>query len=393
MDNDDLYQDIEEYSDLLRKYLEGRLSETERHRFAEWMWQNRKNRELVQHIKSGHTLRKIYVQREQIDPEKEYRLLVTRYPQLGKQTRRSLPVWRWSAAVILLLFGVATWYWQGDQNTPAGEVISSPEKIIAVLRTSYGEEFHLDGRGTEIASVQSEGLQVRDSLKELVCQQLLSSDSTAIHELEIPRGGEYKLVLCDGTKVWLNSESAIRFPGQFAKTSREIELRGEAYLEVARDEHRPFRIKAGKGMVEVLGTTFVMNIYPQNQQWSTTLVSGRVRVSFGEQNLTLSPGQQALIKDGELTQQKVDPEKELAWVSGYFMFQHDSLEEVVMRLSRWYNVEFKYEHEELKKGVFTGKVSRDRGIDHILSLMERMNVVQFEKKENYILIKEKAGNF
>lgn len=394
MQTGDIYEQVEHYSSLLKKYFEGVLSMPERRELAEWLRENRENRTLFRQVKSQHSLKDYYDLRQKIDPAKEYELLTKRCPAIRENKPLRHLIWRWAAAVIALLIGTTIWYeYRNITKLPAREVQLRKEKVVAVLTTSRGDIFQLDGRGSEVSSGQTAGLQIRDSLKELICAQIPSTDSCCMHELIIPRGGEYKLILSDGTKVWLNSESEIRFPGVFNKTEREITLCGEAYLEVSKDQKRPFRVNAGGGTVEVLGTSFMMSIYPDEQKWSTVLVSGRVKVRYGQNNLLLQPGKEAFLKNGKLEQQDCNTEKELAWVKGLFIFKHDRLEDVVKKLSRWYNVEFRFENEKLKDYIFTGQVSRDVGVDNILGLMERMNVVNFENTGAYVLIKEKAGKY
>lgn len=394
MNIDEQNQQIVYYSRLLEKHFDGKLSLSERRELAQWLWRDRRNRLLYMKIKSGSSLKTYYDLWKKIDPEQEYELLAERCPGLQRKKVKLFVRLRWVAAVLVLVLGTAVWYKYGNvRKTSELEVLPCDEKVIAVLKTSSGEIFRLNGNNVRVRQEQVGGLQIRDSLKELVCGQIPLTDSSAMHELVIPRGGEYKLVLADGTMVWLNSESEIHFPAVFGATEREITLWGEAYLEVMPDAKRPFRVKAGEGIIEVLGTSFGLRIYPDEQQWSTVLVNGSVKVKYGPNSLLLEPGKEAFLKNGKLVKQECEPDKELAWVRGLFIFEHDRLEKVAKELSRWYNVEFRFENEKLKEYVFTGQVSRDIGVDSILDLMERMNVVKFEKTDDYVLIKEKAGNY
>lgn len=394
MQTEDFTDQIEYYSRLLRKYFEGGLSGAERSELAQWLWEDRRNRFLYRQIKSSCSLKAYYDIRKKIDPEKEYRLLAERYPDIQEKRLKFSGHLRWVAALLLLALGTAIWYKYGNlQQTSEVKVLLQEEKVIAVLKTSDGEVVRLHGNKAPVGQGQVAGMQIRDSLKELICEQIPVTDSFAMHTLAIPRGGEYKLILADGTKVWLNSESEIRFPGAFKENKREITLTGEAYLEVSHDARRPFRVKAGDGVIEVLGTSFGISIYPEEHKWSAVLVRGSVKVNYAQGSLLLKPGQEAFLKNGKLLSQECDTNKELAWVNGLFIFEHDRLEEVVKKLSRWYDVNFVFEEEKLKDYVFTGQVNRDRGIDCILGLIERINVIGFEKKGKNILIKEKAREF
>lgn len=394
MHTENLNHQIEYYSSLLRKYFDGSLSGAERSELAQWLRKDRRNRLLYRRIKSAHSLKAYYDIRNSIDPEKEYKLLVERYPEIREKRLMFSGYLRWVAALLLLALGTTTWYKYGNiRQVSEVKTMVQEEKVIAVLKTSDGEIVRLHGNNALAGQEPIAGMQIRDSLKELICEQIPLTDSFAMHTLVIPRGGEYKLILADGTKVWLNSESEIRFPGVFKENKREITLIGEAYLEVTHDAKRPFRVKAGGGLIEVLGTSFGISIYPEEQKWTTVLVNGSVKVKYGQNSLLLKPGREAFLKNGTLFEQQCDTDKELAWVNGLFIFEHDRLEEVVKKLSRWYNIEFRFDNERLRDYVFTGQVSRDKGIDRILDLIGRMNVVTFEKKGNYILIKEKAREF
>lgn len=393
MEKDELNDSIGLYSTLLQKYFESKLSLDERHQLAQWLWSDRKNRLLFEKLRSEKILKKYYQSYQAINPDEEYRLLLARYPKLTSPRVPSLYWVRWIAAVFLIMLGSGSAFLFFRSSSSDSESLPSEKSTMAiVLRTADGKIFHLDEQN-DWSALEQKGLQVRDSLKQLVCSDLPVTDSISLHQLDIPRGGEYKMVLSDGTKVWLNSESGIQFPVAFGNNSREITVYGEVYLEVARDEERPFQVVAGAGKVEVLGTKFGISVYPSDQIWETTLVQGSVRVNYGQQTMVLSPGRQAFVVQDKLKEQIVDTDKELAWTRGEFVFEHDRLEEVVKRLSRWYDVEFRFGNDDLKTYVFTGQVSRDNGIDHILDLMERMNVVRFEKKDGYILIKEKAGEY
>ena len=393
MDKKHVYDSIREYSSLLKKYFDGQLSTDERKQLAHWLWKDRENRELLRRLRFSKSIKAYYQVYHTIDPEEEYRQLVIRYPQLHDRKMYWVFFRRSIAAAVFLLVSLATWFLFRTTTPELETPLATDEGYVAILTTSGGEVFRLGEQGTNLEELQREGLQFADSVNELTCTTIEETDTMAYHQLEIPRGGEYKLTLADGTKVWLNSESLIRFPLRFGQQHREIEIRGEVYLEVKKDASRPFRVIAGEGKVEVLGTSFGMNVYPEEYTWKTTLVEGSVKVSVHGQKLLLKPGKMAYLQDGKLRETTADTEKELAWTRGIFVFEHDVLEEVVKKLERWYNVEFRFENEKLKQYVFTGQVSRDRGIDQILDLIEKMDVLSFEKKADYFFIKEKVGDY
>lgn len=210
--------------------------------------------------------------------------------------------------------------------------------------------------------------------------------------LKIPRGGEYFLVLSDSTKVWLNSETTLRFPVQFSGDLRQIELTGEAYFEVAQNKDQPFIVTSGNQSVKVLGTRFNVSSYEDSPAIYTTLVEGKVEISLiknPETKLILRPNEQSSINqiNNQIQKQMVDASQYVAWKDGRFVFQNQMLEEIMKTLSKWYNVEVVFDSEELKKVRFTGNLERYADFSDILEKIERTNEVKFEIEKNLITIK------
>ena len=210
--------------------------------------------------------------------------------------------------------------------------------------------------------------------------------------LKIPRGGEYFLVLSDSTKVWLNSETTLRYPVQFAANIRNVELTGEAYFEVARNEKVPFVVTSGNQKVKVLGTHFNISSYTENETIFTTLIEGRVEVSLEnnpESKLILNPSEQSTTsKSGDLIQKRtVDASLFVAWKDGRFVFQDEKLEDIMNTLAKWYDVQVIFDQEKLKQVRFTGNLERYANISEILGKIERTNEVKFAVNKNVITIK------
>lgn len=210
--------------------------------------------------------------------------------------------------------------------------------------------------------------------------------------LKIPRGGEYFLVLSDSTKVWLNSETTLRYPVQFAANIRNVELTGEAYFEVARNEKVPFVVTSGNQKVKVLGTHFNISSYAENEAIFTTLIEGRVEVSLEnnpESKLILNPSEQSTTsKSGNLIQKRtVDASLFVAWKDGRFVFQDQKLEDIMNTLAKWYDVQVIFDQEKLKQVRFTGNLERYADISEILGKIERTNEVKFAVNKNVITIK------
>ena len=199
-------------------------------------------------------------------------------------------------------------------------------------------------------------------------------EANVFNTVVTPKGGQYQLVLGDGTKVWLNAASTLKYPVTFSGRERKIELSGEAYFEVAHDQHRPFRVISNGQTVEVLGTHFNVNAYPDEKMTRTTLLEGSVKVSAGEMSSQIKPGQQVQFKNGHLAVSQADMEEAIAWKKGFFYFKDDDIQTVMRQLSRWYDVSVRYEGE-IPAREFSGQMSKNitaLQLMHILSI-EQIN--------------------
>lgn len=205
------------------------------------------------------------------------------------------------------------------------------------------------------------------------------------NKVEIPRGGEYALVLSDGTKVHLNSMSSLRFPVAFTADKREVELQGEAYFEVSKTG-QPFIVNVNGMQVEVLGTTFNISAYP-NEEYQTTLVTGSVRVSAEKgESLVLKPSQQATIVSGgnSIQVRTVDTSFYTSWVKGKINFKDQRLEDIMKILSRWYDMNVVYENEGLKNIRFGCNLNRYEEITPFVKLLEQTEEVHVKIEGNTI---------
>jgi len=208
----------------------------------------------------------------------------------------------------------------------------------------------------------------------------------------IPKAGEYSFTLADGTKVWVNSNTKLKYPVKFIGNKRLVYLEGEAYFEVTKDKNKPFIVKTYAGMeVEVLGTKFNIEAYKGNDNIKTTLLSGKVRVNKAKEESILKPNQQAVFDrmSGEIVKRDVDAYRYIAWKEGKFLFDNERLEDIMIKLSRWYNVEVFYMNQEVKDFHFTGDMERYSDIATILKLIEQSTNIRFRIKNNTIIISTK----
>lgn len=201
-----------------------------------------------------------------------------------------------------------------------------------------------------------------------------------------PRGGTYQVILPDGSKVWLNAASSLKFPSNFSKlSSREVSLAGEAYFEVAKDKARPFIVNTDKQKVEVLGTHFNINSYTDEPVAKTTLLEGSVKISAFHTTELLKPGEQASLKSGRINIENVDTEAAIAWKNGNFIFDDENLESIMRKIARWYDMEVYYQDKPQKPSSL-GILSRDKKLSALLKILQSSGEVHFKVEGRRIIV-------
>lgn len=288
--------------------------------------------------------------------------------------KSTILVWSAAAAVVLLTL-FATLFFYGNNPKGIKEQISlaqdiPPGKNRAVIMLASGDIVSLSSAQRGLA-VNRHALVYEDGTLARQTETAASAVLTAL----TPRGGTYSFKLSDGTVVILNAESSLKFPQVFEGRERIVELTGEAYFEVAKNKAMPFIVKTAKQNVEVLGTHFNINSY--SGITSTTLLEGSVKVSAGAEQQLLVPGQQAELQGDKLTVRHADVDASVSWKDGYFRFNEESIQDIMQKVSRWYDVEIRYEGD-ISKEVFTGAISRFSNISDVLDMLERTKIVHFK---------------
>lgn len=309
-----------------------------------------------------------------------------------EQKRKAFP-WYYSAAACLIFIVSIVLVWKNIQPTPPMEATITSQKPFtsnkAVLITSSGEEIALEsGQNINIqdqdTDISSSGNLLKYNSKGLTEQKI------TYNTLIVPRGGEFSLVLSDGSKVWLNSESSLKYPVAFYGKSRQVILTGEAYFDVTKDPSKPFIVNTQNQKISVLGTAFNVTSYPSEGQIITTLVEGKVNVNdLAGNNETLVPGQQTVLnkRTGSLVKKEVDVNDFISWKKGIYIFENQSLEKILNTLSRWYDMEVHFEDPQLKTKQFTGEIKRYENINQFLEMIETTGTVKFEINEKTVTVK------
>ena len=327
---------------------------------------------------------------DQLDVEGEYRNF-TRKMKSGGRSRRM--TWFSVAAAVVILISASWWLLENSLSSKKQEVIPVAEHIVpgknqAVLITESGEELVLSASGSESREL-GEGIRVEyDSLRG-INYNLAKGAVVSYHTLRVPKGAEYKLTLNDGTVVWLNSESELRYPTSFVGEKREVFLKGEGYFSVAHDEKHPFIGVSSDIYTKVYGTEFNVRSYGE-ENVHVTLVQGRVAVKKTENGseYTLNPGENARFAESVPEITKVNVNRYIAWKDGYFYYENESLESIMDDLKRWYDFDVMYVGDKVRDYRFELWASRDSEISVITGLLMKTNRIGVKVNGKTLVVSE-----
>lgn len=299
-------------------------------------------------------------------------------------------IWFRAAAVVVFLFltgATAFFYFNRQQDKVIAHIEEihqdkdiQPGKNSAVLTLSNGTQILLDS-AVNGALAQQGNMRVLKFNGRIAykADEGNSNVKPVYNTITTTRGNEYLLILADGTKAWLNAASSIHFPTAFSGNERKVEITGEVYFEVAHDRSKPFKVEFSnatgeKGEVEVLGTHFDVNAYPDETNIKTTLLQGSVKVSQSDKIQMLSPGQQAIISSDKIILKKdIDVAQITAWKNGYFLFNNTDIQSIMRQVSRWYDIDVSFEGKIPSDG-FTGKILRNVPLSKFLKVLEMNDV-------------------
>ncbi len=305
-----------------------------------------------------------------------------------------------AAAVVMLCTAGLSW-WLVQRDGPAQQhMVKIPTKKDvppgtdkAVLQLADGTRIVLDNAGKGVLTKQGTTLIEQLEGGKLSYNVADGSKGKAVplpNTLSVPAGGKYMLVLPDNSKVWLNSNSSLTYAAAFTGATREVELKGEAYFEIAKDASHPFMVKSGRSMVQVLGTHFNISAYPDEDLSEVTLCEGSVKLTVGKQLTVLKPGEQASFNrhDDMIALKDVDVEEAIDWKNGYFQFDNASMEKVMNKIKRWYNIDVEFQGP--KPSVkFTGMISRNYRLSRVLELLRSTGGVDLELADDQVIVKSK----
>ena len=375
--------------ELLVKKLDEGLTDTEMQELNVWL------EEIVEH---EAIFREMYKVRLWLDTGKEYNPNIESGFKKVRWKYRHVRMTRWMmryTAILIVCLTVGTLFWEYRRGQVNEEKILVSDEFI---RHGTQQAFFVWADGTRVSLgkeikdtlISGEGaafLQI-DSNQMLYYKGNICQDNTKrYNQLIVPNGGEYRMLLEDGTVVWVNSASTVEIPEHFGDTERRVRLKGEAYFKVSKDALRPFVVKMNGVNVRVLGTSFNVRSYADEGQVVTTLVEGKVKVN--DQDIVA--GEQAVYSknDGKTTVRQVEVEQYVAWQEGTFVFRNERLENVMKTLGRWYGVEFHFIDERAKEIRIGARFGRYDDMQPIVDMIKKTNLVEVLQTNRCLYISEK----
>ncbi len=373
-------------SQLLYKHIIGSISEDEMKELDAWRSESTANQQLFNRLSDMQILEKEYAKRRAINTSRPMADMQRRI----RSQKKGIFGFGWArefavssiavAAVVIMLILIQAPGFKLDkqlkipetQLAEAGASEIKPGETKATLVTEEGEKVVLSAE---------DGVNAKKIAESKTIAQAVATPQIRTLSLEVPRGGEFKIILEDSTEVWLNSQSQLKYPESFTKEERRVSVTGEAYFKVAKDE-RPFYVETYGQLVRVYGTEFNVRSYIEDPNIYTTLVHGSISLSKLNEDsgeLMLTPGNQALFnKTDEYTSVKsVDTEVVTSWRQGRFVFEGQPLHQIMCDLSRWYSFEYEFKDENLKHIVFMGSLPRYSEFNTVLAILEKSGGLTF----------------
>lgn len=355
------------------------LTTQEERMLATWLDESENNREFYRRLEAGLPLGEFDAVTGQFDlPALWERIEAS--TATAKPAKRPLRWVRYAAGIVAAV-SITAYLWISFRpqeetlicsGTPLVELILADGQKVTVDRSS--DKVHLGAQGRAL---------VNDTTTSTLYYESGTSRPAAepvYNTLIVPRAGQYSMVLPDGSRVWLNSNSSLRFPDRFADDSREVYLEGEAYFDVVKDAKKPFRVYIDTYAVTVLGTSFNVTAYPADRYLTTSLVEGSVRIDYNDTRTTLTPGRQCMLDRHTDTIHifDADTERLTAWVDGKFYFVGYTVAQIVSKMALWYDFEMVYDDAAIAGMRFSGTINKNRPLNELLHFMEQTETLRFK---------------
>lgn len=386
-----------EKADLLFRYLRDELRAEERTMVEEWLAADENNQKLADQFKDQMALEKEMALFSSNDRKKAWESIAARTGSgarmvpLRKRRKVLLPVA--ALALLCVVGGWLIWHTPAQKSADikrdaVAQAANPPANTGKVrLTLANGAVIELDETG-DGALYEDSSSKLLKKNGELLYQSKDDEAGTlaAYNMIHTPVGRQYRVVLPDKSKVWLNAASSLRYPTTFRDSARVVELSGEAYFEVAKNKSMPFIVKAGETKVEVVGTHFNVMAYPDEKTTRTTLLEGSVIVSDPKERKKMRPGQEAIAGNG-IRLAEADPQAAVAWKQGFFNFENADIAMVMRQLRRWYDVDVVYEKGIVPDIHFSGIISRNSSVQQVITMINMSGNLQMEIQGRKVLVK------
>jgi len=367
---------------LIAGFLKHTLTEEERYELDEWILDSDENMILFEKMTDEKNIAHAQEWFSKMNIAEELQKT-----KMKIEARKPVRFWQYAVAaavVVLIIAGIYFYRSPGIKNDKPFVVQTQdilPGSDQATLTLDDGKIVELKNEGADTA--------INDHVKILrqtgqIIYNSFETNELIYHTLNVPRKGQYKLVLPDGSKVWLNSASSIRYPTSFTDKERKIFVTGESYFEVAKDESKPFRVVAGELTVEALGTQFNINVYSNEPFFSTTLVEGSVMVTKGTVENILKPGQQARLTENDFQIVPANSDDATAWKDNKFKFKDTPIDAIMRQLERWYDADVEYQDQVTLH--LNATIGRDVPVSKLLQIFEETNQVKFKVEGTKIIV-------
>lgn len=379
--------------EIIRNRIIGEINEKEEELFQEWISASKDHKifydRAVSYLKNEKNLEEF----EKNDYKKAFDDFLDR---ISKRKRRLIVRYLLKYAAFFIFFIISGWYTlnyllpekfekYSEANVKTKLIIPGSNKAELILADGCIIDLSQD---IDIEKLQQKNIKIENLKGEIIYGR--ENEIVEIHTLKIPKGGEYNLKLSDGTSVWLNADSKLKYPNAFSGKTREVFLEGEAYFEVVENKKKLFIVHVNNLSVNVTGTSFNIKAYNNEKNIETTLITGGVKIKNTETNkeTTLTPGYQSVYNKIEKKNsvEPADINSVIAWKDGYFVFNNKTLDDILKDISRWYDIDFKYEDDSLKGLHFTGKLKKYENLNSFTDMLELTGKVKFKIDENKLIV-------
>lgn len=389
-------KEINRIKNLISLYLRNNLSREQENELNYWLKQSIENKRLFVNLSKEENILNDYNTYKKINTSSAWNKVNSKinYP---KPKQYNLKTFIGYAAAILILFGstLTFLYVHKKKSNSLAEIVAindiKPGSEKAMLITSTGDKIELK-QNKAVSIKEASGVSLTTDSTTLYYNTPKKNKNENInqyHTIVIPKGAEYNLILSDGTHVYLNSDSRLKYPIVFNGKKREVYLEGEAFFDVAKNKEKPFIVKSKDFSVKALGTSFNVMNYDDEAFAHTTLKTGKVEVCANDKKVILNPGQQAYLKNKDIKVKSVNVNIYTSWMNEKFNFANETLDVIMRKVSRWYNVEVFYASPSIKNYHFSGNIPKYTNISKVFELLELTTNVKFKIKDKTITVMKK----